>query len=203
MDTAVVTGAFTLGGVVVGAAVEWLRSVGAARKAAAKERDDLFAALSAACARLLVAARTWRSLNTTGAKLRQAAYGALESEARRPFTVGDDAIAAARQLMASAAVNGLRHLWPVNVAETMRSDLLPLMSEIAVLAIRMSMNGDQKLKDATARLGDATGALMGNMVVRERDYAKLEAEVNAALGQLRHARDAVAARRWYKPRRSA
>jgi hypothetical protein len=51
MDTAVVTGAFTLGGVVVGAAVEWLRSVGAARKAAAKERDDLFAALSAACAR--------------------------------------------------------------------------------------------------------------------------------------------------------
>src|SRR5580658_8784017 len=99
MDTAVVTGAFTLGGVAVGAAVEWLRSAGAARKTAAKERDDLFAALSAACARLLIAARTWRSLNTTGAKLRQAAYGVMESEARRPFAIGDDAVAVARQLM--------------------------------------------------------------------------------------------------------
>lgn len=202
MDTAVVTGAFTLGGVAVGAAVEWLRSAGAARRVAAKERDDLFAALSAACARLLIAARTWRSLNTAGAKLRQAAYGVMESEARRPFVVGDDATAVVRQLMASAAVNGLRHLWPVNVAETMRSDLLPLMSEIAVLAIRMSMTGDQGVKDAAARLGDATGALTGNMVARERDYAKLEADVTAALGQLRRARDAAAARRWYRRRRS-
>lgn len=170
------------------------------RKVAAKEQDDLFAALSAACVRLLTAARTWRSLNTTGAKLRQAAYGVMESEARRPFAVGDDTIAVVRQLMASAAVNGLRHLWPVNVAETVRSDLLPLMSEIAVLAIRMSMTGDQGLKDAATRLGDATGALTRNMVARERDYVKLEAEVNAALGQLRRARDAAAARRWYSKR---
>jgi len=102
--------------------------------------------------------------------------------------------------MASAAVKGLRHVWPVNVAETMRSDLLPLMSEIAVLAIRMSMAGDQGVKDAAARLGNATGALMGNMVARERDYAKLEAEVIAAVGQLRRTLDSAAARRWYRRR---
>jgi hypothetical protein len=170
MDSAVVTGAFTLGGVAFGAALEWLRSAVAARQAAARDRDDLFAALTAACAKLLVAARTWRSLNTVSAKLRQAMYGVMESEVRRPFAVGDDAVAVVRQLMAAAAANGLRHLWPVGVAETIRSDLVPLMSEIAVLAIRMSMTGDTEIKDASVKVSEAVGALAGNLVVKEKDY---------------------------------
>jgi molybdopterin converting factor small subunit len=195
MDTAVVTGAFTLGGVALGAAVEWLRSAGVARSAAVRERDELFVAMGGACSRLLVAARTWRNLNKVGAKLRQAAYGAMESEARRPFRVGDDAMAVARQLAASAVVNGLRYLFPVNVAETVRTDLLPLLSEVAVLAIRLSITGDEELKEAATRIGDTTGALVEHMAAREGDYAKREADVNAALGQLRRARDAAASRR--------
>ena len=200
MNTAVVTGAFALGGVVLGAAVEWVRSAGTAHRAAARERDDLFVAMGEACSRLLVVARTWRNLNKPGAKLRQAAYGAMESEALRPFTVGDDAIAVVRQLGASAVVNGLRYLFPVNVAETVRTELLPLLSEIAVLAIRLSMIGDEGLKDAATRISESTGALVDGMVARERDYAQREAEVQAALGQLRRARDAAAARRWYRKR---
>jgi hypothetical protein len=203
MDSAVVTGAFTLGGVAFGAALEWLRSAMAVRQAAVRDRDDLFAALSAACAKLLVAARTWRNLNTVSAKLRQAMYGVMESEARRPFAVGDDAVTVARQLMASAAVNGLKHLWPVGVAETIRSDLLPLMSEIAVLAIRLSMTGDTEIKDAAVKISDAVGALAGSLVAKEKEYLRLESEMNAALGELRRARDAAAARRWYRPRHPA
>jgi hypothetical protein len=34
---------------------------------------------------------------------------------------------------------------------------------------------DPGLKDATIKLSDATGALTGNMVARERDYMRLEA----------------------------
>ncbi len=45
--------------------------------------------------------------------------------------------------------------------------------------------------------------LVENLAVRECDYAKREAEVREALGQLRRARDAAAARRWYRRRRSA
>jgi hypothetical protein len=60
-----------------------------------------------------------------------------------------------RQLISSAVVNGLRHLYPVHVAETVRLDPLPLMSEIAVLAIRFSMTGDKALAEAAARVSDA------------------------------------------------
>ena len=49
----------------------------------------------------------------------------MDSKARRPFAL-DDAIAMVRQLIASAAVNALRYLWLVNVAETIHSDLLLL-----------------------------------------------------------------------------
>jgi hypothetical protein len=199
----VLTGAFTLGGVTLGVVLDWLRSTGASRRAAARERDDLFTQLTAACARLMTAAHVWRNVNKPSAKMRQALYGMMESEAHRPFSAGDDAIAVARQLMSSAAVNGLRYLWPVNVAETIRSDLLPLMSETAVLAIRLSMAGDWGLKESAVRVSDAVGALTANMAARERDYAKLEADLNAAIGQLRRARDAAAAQRWYRKRRKS
>jgi len=199
MDTAVVTGAFTLGGVALGAGLDWLRSAGAARRAAGRERDELFAALGGACSRLLVEARTWRNLDKTGTKVRQAVYGMMESEAQRPFTAGSDGTAVARQLISSAAVNGLKHLFPVNVAARVRTDLLPLLSEITVLAIRLSMTGDEQIKDAAGRIGDATGALLQDIGAREHEYAKREAEVQAALGQLRRARDGAAAGRW--PRR--
>ena len=56
--------------------------------------------------------------------------------------------------------------------------------------------GDGGLKDAAAGVSDAVGALTRNMVAHERDYAKLEADLNAAIGRLRRARDATAARRW-------
>lgn len=66
MDTAVVAGAFALGGVVLGAGLNWFRSAAEARGAAAGKRDETFAALGAACIRLMVEARTWRSLDKPG-----------------------------------------------------------------------------------------------------------------------------------------
>lgn len=200
MDTAVVAGAFALGGVVLGAGLNWLRSAAEARGAAAGKRDETFAALGAACIRLMVEARTWRSLDKPASKARQALYGVMESEARSPFKVGDDLIAVARQLGASAVVHGLRLQMPVNVAQSIRSELMPLMSEIALLAMRLSMAGDEGLKDAASRINDATGALVENLATRDRDFAKREAEIQDAIGQLRRARDAVASRQWYQRR---
>ena len=83
----------------------------------------------------------------------------------------------------------------MNVAKTVCTELLPLLSEIAVLAIRLSMTGDEGLMTAAARVSETTGALVDNMVARERDYAEREADVQAALGELRRTRDAAAARR--------
>jgi hypothetical protein len=202
MDTAVVAGAFALGGVVLGAALNWLRSAAEAHGAASGKRDETFAALGAACIRLMVEARTWRSLDKPASKARQALYGVLESEARHPFSVGDDLITVLRQLGASAMVHGLRHQMPVSVAQSLRSELMPLTSEITVLAIRLSMMGGESLKDAADRISDATGSLVENLAARERDYAKREAEVRDAIGQLRRARDAAAARCWYRRRKA-
>jgi hypothetical protein len=202
MDGAVVAGAFALGGVALGALLEWMRSAGVARRAAAGQRDETFAALGAACVRLMVEARTWRSLDKPGSKARQALYGVMESEARHPFNMGDDLVTVLRQLGASAVVYGLRHQMPVSVVQSMRSELMPLMSEIAVLAMRMSMMGDQGLKDAASRISDATGMLVENLAARDRDYAKREDEVRDAIGQLRRARDAAAAQRWHRRRKS-
>ena len=48
MDSAVTTGAFTLGGVIIGGTLDWARASIAARRAKAGQRDELIAALGAA-----------------------------------------------------------------------------------------------------------------------------------------------------------
>ena len=83
MDTAVATGAFTLAGVALGAALEWARSAIAARRSAAAERDELFATLGSAGTRLLMHALLIRDLNRPGSKFRQLLAGVMEGEAQR------------------------------------------------------------------------------------------------------------------------
>jgi len=53
MSTAVITGAFALGGVVIGGGLDWVRASLAARRAAAGQRDELITALDAACIALM------------------------------------------------------------------------------------------------------------------------------------------------------
>jgi hypothetical protein len=71
----------------------------------------------------------------------------MESEAQRPFALGDDATTVARQLMDSAVVKGLKHMMPIGVAGRIRAVLMPLLSEITVLAIRLSMMSDEGPKE--------------------------------------------------------
>jgi hypothetical protein len=104
--------------------------------------------------------------------------GMMEREARRPFAVGDDAVAVARHLTASAVVNGLKHLFPVNVA-----------CAADALVVGDGGPGDPAVDDRgmldsrTLRAGSPMRpARSWKARPRERDYAKLEAEVNAALG---------------------
>jgi hypothetical protein len=200
IDSAVATGAFTLGGVALGAVLEWARSALAARQAAADERDQLFAGLGTACTSLLMQARIIRTLDRPGMKLKQLTHGMMEGEARHPVVVSQGLAVAVRQMMASAAANGLSHLSPVSMVDRINRDLLPIMSEIAVLAIRLSMTGDEGLKGATTRVTDAAGGLLSGITEKEPGYLNLEAEMNAALGQMRRARDAVAAPLWRRRR---
>jgi hypothetical protein len=123
-------------------------------------------------------------------------FGLMESEAKQPFAVGDDAWRVARQLMAAAAVNGLRYNFPVNVADRLRDQLLPLMSEITSLAVRLSMTGDTQIHKAAIRLSNAATSLVQHMFERDRRYARRETELEDALRQLRRTRDAANARWW-------
>jgi hypothetical protein len=201
MDSAVATGAFTLGGVALGAVLEWGRSALADHRSAADERDQQFAALGTACTRLAVQARIIRTLDRPSTRLWQLTHGIMESEARHPLVLSEGLAVAVRQMVASAAASGLSYVSPVNAADRVNRDLLPLLSEISVLAIRLSMVGDQGLKDAASRLSDAAGGLLTGIADKEPAYLKLEAEMTAALGQLRRARDAAAAP-WWRRRRA-
>ena len=57
MASDVVTGAFALGGVALGGALDWLRGSIATRAATGSQRDELFAALGTACTKLMLQIR--------------------------------------------------------------------------------------------------------------------------------------------------
>jgi hypothetical protein len=200
METAVVTGVFTLGGVAVGGGLEWARSSLALRRAAAGQRDELVVALDAACISLMNEAQTLRSLETRGSRLRQIGFGLLETgppSSPSPASVTDIAYAMVQWLGAGAA-RGLRHTTPVAVLEDLRRTLWPLRSEIVVMGVRLSMAGDEGIKDATIRVTDAAVALLEHIDECERDYKRRGEELRSAIGQLRRARDAAAAQWWQR-----
>jgi hypothetical protein len=197
MDSAIVTGAFTLAGAVVGGLSTWFTARGADSRAAAKRRDDAFAALADVCVRLQVEARSWRALDTTKSKLRQLYFGLLQTEAVSPVATAPNVTAALTRWLAGGGAYGLKHLHPVEQADRLRQHLTPLLSEAVVLTVQMSMNGDQAVKDACERVGAAAAELVEHIGdEKPRDYAKREVELEAAVGQLRRARDAAAARWW-------
>lgn len=197
------TGAFTLGGVILGAGINWLREVSLRRRTAAAQLDETFTALGAACLRLLAETNIIRHLGTRGVRARQFLYGLMESEARQPFSPepGDDWVPEARRVLAAGLVNGLRYISPVHAIDALRSNLLPVRSEIAVLAIRLSMSADKRVKAATERVSDAAGALVDHIDERDRKYARRQEELRAAIGQLRRARDAASAHWWHPLKR--
>jgi hypothetical protein len=149
MDTAVVTGAFTLGGVVIGGALEWARGSIADRRKAAAERDQLVAALDAASIRLMTEARLWRGLDTSASKLRQLSFGLLGELPDLPPTSSSAALWASLADLTYTVIRGrgagvsrsLLHQTPVALTESMRATLLPLLSEISTMAVRLSMVG--------------------------------------------------------------
>jgi hypothetical protein len=202
MDTAATTGAFTLGGVALGGGLDWIRSSLASKRAEVGRRDELIAALDTACISLLIEIRSWRTLDTSSSKFRQVAFGMLETglpelpaSGAAALSVSDFGYLLARWIGMSAAKR-LQHQTPVALVDTLRRAVMPLLSEVAVIGVRLSMTGDEAIKAATVRVTDAAGALLEHVDERPTDYVKREEELRAAVGQLRRARDAAAARRW-------
>ena len=206
MDTAVITGAFTLGGVLVGGALDWIRGSIAARHAAAGERDRLVATLDATCIKLLVETRMWRELDTPMSKLRQLAFGLLDEfpELAGPASSAKssllDAGVALVRWAGKGAAKSLPHQAPAAQGASVRGTLLPLLSEITILCVQLSMIGDEDIKAATIHVGDAAGALVEFITESAAEYPRREEEMRAALGQLRRARDAGDA--WFWRRRA-
>lgn len=206
MDIAVITGAFTLGGVVIGGGLDWVRASLTARRAAAGERDELIAAIDSACIALMTETLTWRALDTGKLKLRQLAFGMLEAglpELPAKATPKTSAVDLGYTLvgwLGRGAAKSLRHQTPVALTDTLRSTMWPLRSEISVMAVRLSMTGDEEIKAATVRLGDAAGALIEHITEPDPGYRKRQEELRAAIGQLRRARDAADAPLWRRRR---
>src|SRR5258707_10607703 len=79
IDSAITTGAFALGGVVLGGGLDWVRAFLASKRAEVGQRDELIAALDVACISLMTESRSWRMLDTSSSKLHQLAFGLLEA----------------------------------------------------------------------------------------------------------------------------
>jgi hypothetical protein len=202
MDSAVTTGAFALGGVVLGGGLDWVRASLASKRAEVGQRDELIAALDAACISLMTESRSWRMLDTSSSKLRQLAFGLLEAGLPELPVPGLASLSATDfgyllvRWVGMGAAKRLQHQTPVALLDTVRHSLMPLLSEVAVLGVRLSMTGDEAIKAATVRVTDAAGSLLEHLDESPAAYAKREEEVRAAIGQLRRARDAAAARWW-------
>jgi hypothetical protein len=206
MDSEVVTGAFALGGVVIGGGLDWVRASLAGRRAAAGQRDKLIAAIDAACIALMTEALTWRALETPKGKLRQIGFGMLETgppdlpASGSPKPSATDIGYTLVGWLGRVVAKSLYHQTPVAAADNLRSTVWPLRTEISVMAVRLSMTGDEHIKAATVRLGDAAGALLEHITEPDLEYQKRQEEMRAAIGQLRRARDAAAARPWRRRR---
>lgn len=199
-----ITGAYALGGVLVGGALNWARDSVATRRSARRERDQLVAAIDSVCIKLIVEARVWRTLARPSSRLRQFAFGLLDE---MPELAVPTSLSAPKASVSDigyflvrwagkAAAKSLPSEAPVAQAESLRTTLLPLLSEITVLCIRLSMTGDEAIKDASDRLGSAAAAVLDHIADPPSGFAECEEEVRAAIGQLRRARDAADARPW-------
>jgi hypothetical protein len=207
MDSAVTTGAFALGGVALGGCLDWMRASLASKRAEVGQRDELIAALDAACISLMSEARSWRTLDTSGSKLRQLAFGMMETGLPELPASGSTSLSSSDfvyllvRWMGMGAAKRLQHQTPVAIVDSLRRSVMPLLSEVAILGVRLSMTGDEAINAATLRVTNAAGALLEHIDERPAAYVKREEEVQAAIGQLRRARDAAAARWWHRRRR--
>lgn len=184
----------------LGGALEWLRGRGSQRRADAADRDNLFASLTSGCTGLMIEARLLRNQEKPASKLTQMWFGLAESLAANPTAGTSDVSSFVLQLMAGAAVNGLQHLSPVSRAEGVRRNLLPMLTEIYVLTVRLTLTSDERIRQAAGRLSDAAGGLLEHIDEPERAYRKREKEFEESIGQLRRARDAAASRRFARRR---
>lgn len=92
MSTAIITGAFTIIGVLLGATIEWSRAAMAARRHQRASQDQALTEVTLACTRLAGAVRRWREEEISGTKLHRTLHTASRRRAQREV---DDARGAA------------------------------------------------------------------------------------------------------------
>lgn len=82
------------------------------------------------------------------------------------------------------------------MAEQQRDNVFPLVGEVTDQTVRLSMNGDPRIREASDRLGSACAGLL-ERAFEPGAIAGQEAELNNALLLLRLARDLAATPKWH------
>jgi hypothetical protein len=161
----------TLGGVVIGAGLDWARSARAERRAAAGRRDELYISWLEAATQLQVEVAGLRAL-----------LAAAEREMQEvpPDTARVKAIT-------GKVTAGIR-------------EIAPLMREFMLRAARLAMAGDEAVRQAAERLAAAAGELLGDLAADSPVEVPRTAGLLEAVDGLQRARDAAVAP-WWKRRR--
>jgi hypothetical protein len=89
-----------------------------------------------------------------------------------------------------------RQLEQVAKVESTDRALIPLLSEVQSLSLRLSMTDDSALKDATDRIRNAATAVVGHIGEDDQAYERHLGELGGAVRQLAQARRAAAAHWW-------
>jgi hypothetical protein len=161
----------TLGGVAVGAGLDWARSARAERRAAAGRRDELYISWLEAATQLQVEVAGLRAL-----------LAAAEREMQK---VPPD----------TARVKAMTGKVTARIRE-----IAPLMREFTLRAARLAMAGDEAVRQAAERLAATAAELLGDLAADIPVEASRTAGLLEAFDGLQRARDAAVAP-WWKRRR--
>lgn len=126
MSTTIITGAFTIIGVLLGATLEWSRAAMATRRHQRASQDQALTGVTRACTRLAGAVRRWREEEISGTKLGRTLHTASRQRAQRE--VDDAKGAAGLAVLSVPRLDRKRKRRRYDDAQTM------LMIDIGVLA---------------------------------------------------------------------
>ena len=167
----------TLGGVVVGGGLDWVRSARAGRKAEAARRDELYVSLLEARTRLQAGLGRLQAVRAAAARGAQAGQG---------DTAAGEAMLEELRAAGSEAAGHLR--------------------EVVLASVRLSLTGDEHVRRAAAHLAEAAGDLIAEITWLAADLASEPpgfdhaGAMKTAAGELARARE-VATAPWWRRRR--
>jgi len=192
MDSQLVTGAIALAGVTLGWVGKQLSDLLDRRRASRSDRKERVVALMAACIDIQQAVRMLHEMTPSSHKFRLYLQGVSEfmALADRPFL----------QQLAAGSRPAIEASSPRRIAVDYMEVLSPHLKALAEAAVRVSVLGDDALKDAAGQVNDAVAMLVRAVGSKEKVFAAGEEALTEAVGALRRAIEPPPKRRRGKTR---